>query len=158
MVFGRRSENRTSIAGNLSQLPHGTRAKKPWRERLIPTSAMARIMLGFCIIEALAAIILEIFVNIYLLDQAYYALNSFSEDTFMDLPMSAHEIQVIYSYELIVYHYIFMAAQVFQVIMVWTALLRKNTLQLIGACIFAYFLAAYTCIQSIHPRVSENMR
>jgi hypothetical protein len=101
---------------------------------------------------------LEILINIYHLDQTDLASKELFDRMNGSIDLSTHEAQLFYGDDLIVYHYIFMAAQVIQVIMVWTALISKNTLQLIGTCIFAYFLAAYTYIQSIHERVSENMK
>ncbi|RKP26282.1 hypothetical protein SYNPS1DRAFT_14401 [Syncephalis pseudoplumigaleata] len=50
-----------------------------------------------------------------------------------------------------------MSAQIFLIAMTWDAIMRKNTLQLIGVCLFSFLSIAYTFIQSQqHARMSED--
>jgi hypothetical protein len=120
MAFGCCSGDQSLVDGKLGQLPLGTKAKTPWRQRLIPISTMARIMLGICIVQSLAAMILEICIVVFHLEQVNNAYNTHrmvnGQDD-MGKTMTEHMNQ---SKSVLVYHYIFIVAQAFQVAMVWT--------------------------------------
>lgn len=167
MVFSslRRHSGRagsTSGMGNYTahyvDLPVGMRKGKSWQERLIPESRIARAAVLLAIAQGLIALALEIVITVFHLQQHDNA--NFTHRVGMN-GMDDGGITMMrrmnLSISVLVYHYIFMCAQLFYVTMTWDAVLRKNTLQMIGISIFSFVTIAYTYIQSNqHAKMNMN--
>ncbi|KAI9598279.1 hypothetical protein BDF19DRAFT_431901 [Syncephalis fuscata] len=152
------------FSNNYVDLPVGMRKGKTWRQRLIPETIVGKVALAFMSLQALITLVLEIVITVFHIQQMSNAGNThYSMDGHMVAPNSTNDAKGSYmeqqmrqSESVIVYHYIFMSAQFFLVAMTWDAIMRKNTLQLIGICLLLLLFIAYTYIQS-NQHANMNM-
>ncbi|RKP09478.1 hypothetical protein THASP1DRAFT_22687 [Thamnocephalis sphaerospora] len=159
MVFSSKRDSAldSRFAGDLSSLPVGTKKGKGLKDRLLPESKIAKWMLAVCALQASATLALEIAITVFHLQQVQNANYTHRIIDGKDVGGTYMEARMKESESVIAYHYIFMSAQVFMLGVTWDALMRKNTLQLIGVCTFSCLSIAYAYIQSAqHDRMNMN--
>ncbi|KAI8053927.1 hypothetical protein BDF22DRAFT_682119 [Syncephalis plumigaleata] len=127
MAFGSlkaASANQYRFSNNYVDLPVGMRKGKTWRQRLVPETRMGKIAVGLAIVQALITLALEIAITAFHLQQSHNA--NFAHEGYDANGKPIGDGQTMeklmkQSEAVLVYHYIFMSAQVFLIAMTWDA-------------------------------------